>query len=333
MYQLKKSISAAALRLSSFIMAVLRTAKHNINRAVTFILAVILMTGSFAGYLTPVVSAADDDHSNSSNDTSASSSFAGEPKKAKTKARKAPSGQLRSAPNGDVSLDSYITSVAASGTTKVEDNLYQATVELQFVIDTECIKAVKSAGYKFVYVLPEEVVLNKGLISGGPYYAYLRDKYPLELAFTYEFKSTDDGRYRIEIVYDDNFVQEAVESGTDRINNILSCRCWIKSSGDAGHDGLKVDFTDTQTLHIPPEDINENYDITTQKTGSYTADGKLRYEVTVSSVHGTPSDIDVTDTFTYSGGGTVSPPTEISVVKHNADGTIETSSIPAQIDA
>ena len=330
MYQLKKSISAAALRLSSFIMAVLRTAKHNINRAVTFILAVILMTGSFAGYLTPVVSAADDDHSNSSNDTSASSSFAGEPKKAKTKARKAPSGQLRSAPTGDVLLDSYITSVAASGTTKIEDNLYQATVELQFAIDTECIEAVKSAGYKFVYVLPEEVVLNEGLISGGPYYAYLRDKYPLELAFTYEFKSTDDGRYRIEIVYDDNFVHDATASGTDRINNILSCRCWIKSSGDAGQNGLEVDFTDTLTLHIPPEDINEDYDITTQKTGSYTADGKLRYEVTVSSVHGTPSDIDVTDTFTYSGGGTVSPPTEISVVKHHADGTVETSSIPAQ---
>ena len=330
MYQLKKSISAAALRLSSFIMAVLRTAKHNINRAVTFILAVILMTGSFAGYLTPVVSAADDDHSNSSNDTSASSSFAGEPKKAKTKARKAPSGQLRSAPTGDVLLDNYITSVAASGTTKVEDNLYQATVELQFEIDTACIDAVTRAGNKFVYVLPEEVVLNEGLISGGPYYAYLRDKYPLELAFTYEFKSTDDGRYRIEIVYDDNFVKDATASGTDRINNILSCRCWIKSSGDAGQNGLEVVFTDDQTLHILPEDINEDYDITTQKTGSYTADGKLRYEVTVSSVHGTPSDIDVTDTFTYSGGGTVSPPTEISVVKHNADGTIETSSIPTQ---
>lgn len=75
---------------------------------------------------------------------------------------------------------------------------------------------------------------------------------------------------------------------------------------------------------------NENYDITTQKTGSYTADGKLRYEVTVSSVHGTPSDINVVDTFTYSGGGTVSPPTEISVIKHNADGTIETSGIPTQ---
>ena len=334
MYQLKKSISAAALRLSSFIKTVLHTAKRNINRAVTFILAVILMTGSFAGYLTPVVSAADDDHSNSSNDTSASSSFAGEPKKAKTKARKAPSGQLRSAPTEDVPLNSYITNVTASGTTKIEDNLYQATVELQFEIDTDRIEAVTSAGYKFVYDLPGEVVLNEGLISGGPYYAYLRDKYPLELAFKYEFKSTD-GRYRIEIVYDDNFVQDATASGTALIKSFLNCRCWIRSSGDAGQDGLNIVFTDSQTLHIPPGDINEGYDITTQKTGSYTANGKLRYEVTVSSVHGTPSNIDVKDTFTYSGGGTVSPPTEISVVKHHADGTIETSSIPAQehIDA
>ena len=336
MYKLKKMIYAVLQHLSSFIMAVLRTAKHNINRAVTFILAVILMTGSFGGYLAPVVAAGDENHFTYPNDTSASSSFAGEPKKAKTKARKAPSGQLRSAPTGDVLLDSYITSVAAAGTTKIEDNLYQMTLEFRFTIDTACIDAVTSAGNKFVYDFPEEVVIPENLVIDGPFYAYLIDRYPeLELAFTYDFIPTGDGHYRIEIVYDDDFVQDATESGTDRINNILSCRCWIRSSGDATHDGLDVVFTDSQSLHIPPEDINEGYDITTQKTGSYTANGKLRYEVTVSSVHGTPSDIDVTDTFTYSGGGTVSPPTEISVVKHNADGTIETSSIPAQehIDA
>ena len=325
------------LCLSSFFKAVLRTAKRNINKAVTFVLAVILMTGSLCGYLAPAVNAEEENNINHPNNMSASSWFAGEPKKAKTKARKAPSGQLRSAPTGDVPLDSYITGVTASGTTKIEDNLYQATVELQFVIDTECIEAVKSAGYKFVYDLPKEVVLNEGLISGGPYYAYLQDRYPdLVLAFTYKFIPTDDdGHCRIEIVYDDDFVRDATESGTDRIKNTLSCRCWISSSGDATNDELDVAFTDTQTLHIPPEDIHEDYDITTQKTGSYTADGKLRYEVTVSSVHGTPSDIDVTDTFWYLGGGTVSPPTEISVVKHKADGTIETFSIPAQghIDA
>ena len=273
------------------------------------------MTGSLCGYLAPAVNAEEENNINHPNNMSASSWFAGEPKKAKTKARKAPSGQLRSAPTGDVPLDSYITGVTASGTTKIKDNLYQATVELQFVIDTKRIEAVTRARHKFVYDLPKEVVLNEGLISGGPYYAYLMDRYPdLVLAFTYEFKSTDDGHYRIEIVYDDDFVQDATGSGTKYINNILSCRCWISSSGDAGHDGLNVVFNGNQTLYIPPKDIHEDYDITTQKTGSYTADGKLRYEVTVSSVHGTPSDIDVTDTFTYSGGGTVSPPTEISVV-------------------
>ena len=194
MVQLKKSISATTQHLSFFVMTVLRTAKQNINRAVTFILAVILMTGSLGGTLAPVVSASDDNCFSNSNNTLASSWFAGKPKKAKTKVRKAPSGQLRSAPTEDMPLDSYITNVTASGTTKIEDNLYQATVELHFEIDTDCIEAVTSAGYKFVYDLPEEVVLNEGLISGGPYYAYLRDKYPLELAFTYEFKSTDDGR-------------------------------------------------------------------------------------------------------------------------------------------
>lgn len=331
MYKLQKMIYAVLLHLSSFNKTVLHTAKRNINRAVTFILAVILMTGSFGGYLAPVVAAGDENHFNYPNDTSASSWFSGKQKATKMMARKAPSGQLRSAPTGDMPLDSYITNVTAAGTTKVEDNLYQMTLELHFEIDTECIGAVTNAGYKFVYNLPDEVIIPEELTGGGPYYAYLLDKYPeLELAFTYDYISTGDGHCRIEIVYDDDFVQDATESGTDRINNILSCRCFIRSSGDAGHNGLDVVFTDGQTLYIPPEDINDNYDITTLKTGSYTAAGKLRYEVTVSSVHGTPSDIDVTDTFTYSGGGTVSPPTEISVVKHNADGTVEISSIPTQ---
>ena len=294
------------------------------------------MTGSLCGYLAPAVNAEEENNINYPNNTSASSWFAGKSKETKKQGRKAQSGQLRSAPTDDVPLNSYITNIAAAGTTRIEDNLYQSTFEFRFGIDTACIEEVTSAGYKFVYDLPDELIIPEEIISGGPFFAYLFDRYPdLVLAFTYDFVSTGDGHYRIEIVYDDDFVQDAVESGNGYINNILSCRCWIRSSGDATHDGLDVAFTDTQTLHISPEDIHEDYDITTHKTGSYTSAGKLRYEVTVSSVHGTPSDINVTDTFTYSGGGTVSPPTEISVVKHNADGTIETSSIPTQghIDA
>ena len=294
------------------------------------------MTGSLCGYLAPAVNAEEENNINYPNNTSASSWFAGKSKETKKQGRKAQSGPLRSVPTNDVPLNSYITSIDAAGTTKIEDNLYQSTFEFRFGIDTACIEKVTSAGYKFVYDLPDEVIIPEEIIGGGPYYAYLLDKYPdLVLAFTYDFVPTGDGHYRIEIVYDDDFVQDAVESGNGYINNILSCRCWIRSSGDATHDGLDVAFTHTQTLHISPEDIHEDYDITTHKTGSYTSAGKLRYEVTVSSVHGTPSDINVKDTFTYSGGGTVSPPTEISVVKHNEDGTIETSSIPTQglIDA
>lgn len=247
------------------------------------------------------------------------------------KGSKSLSGPMRSGATGDVPLDDYITDVAAAGTTKVEENLYQTSLEIRFKIDTACIEEVTEGGYKFVYDLPDEVIIPEELTNGGPYSAYLLDRYPeLEVAFTYDFVPTGDGHCRIEIVYDEEFLQDALDSGTEYINNVLRCRCFISSSGDAGQDGLDVTFTTDKTLHIPPEDINENYDITTQKTGSYTADGKLHYEVTVSSVHGTPSAIDVEDSFTYSGGGTVTPPTDISVVKHNADGSVEISSIPTQ---
>lgn len=232
---------------------------------------------------------------------------------------------------GDTPIDIYITGVNGSGTTKVEENLYQTTLELNFRIDTACVEAVTSGGYKFIYDLPEEVLIPEELTNGGPYYAYLTDRLPeLEVAFTYNFIPTGDGHCRIEIVYDDFFVQDAVEGENEFINNILRFRCFISSSGEGDQGGLDVSFTDDQSLYIPPDEINENYDLTTQKTGSYTADGKLHYEVTVSSVNGTPSDIDIMDTLIYSGGGSVTPPTEISVVKHNADGTVEISSIPAQ---
>ena len=204
-----------------------------------FIFAVILMTGNLGGYLAPAVNADEENNNSYPNNMSASSCswLAGKSKETKKherkaqsgqketkkQGRKAQSGQLRSVPNDDVLLNSYITDVTASGITKIENNLYQATVELHFEIDTACIKAVTSAGYKFVYDLPDEVIIPKEIIGGGSYYAYLLDRYPdLVLAFTYDFIPTGGGHYRIEIVYDDDFVRDAVGSGNKYINNILS---------------------------------------------------------------------------------------------------------------
>ena len=267
---------------------------------------------------------------NSAN-TSASSWYVLSTRKAAPKKAPLKSGRpQRSAPNSDVALDDYITDVSGSGTTKVDENLYQTMLEIRFKIDTEYIEQVYDGGYHFYYDLPEEVIIPPDLLDGGPYYAYLLDKYPeLEVAFTYDFVPMPDGTTRIEIFYDETFIQDALDGNTEFINNVLRCRCFINSEGDDTHNGLDVEFTVDTSLVIPADEINENYDVTAQKTGSYTADGKLHYDVTVSSVNGTPSTIAFEDTLTYSGDGSVSPPTEISVIKHNADGSVEVSTVPA----
>ena len=258
------------------------------------------------------------------------SSWIGRSRKASKKVLTKSGRQTRSAPDSDVELDDYITSIAGSGTTKIDDHHYLTTLEIYFTLDPDLVEAVTNSEYQFVFDLPSEVLIPEDLTNNGPYYAYKIDTYPPEVAFTYNFLPLGDDTCRIVINYDDSFAQSAFESGSEFINNVLRCRCYINMNGDSNEGGLDITFTDSQSLFIPPEEINENYDISTHKTGTFTGDGKLRYEVTVSSVNGTPDTVDLTDTFMYSGDGTVSPPDTVSVVMHNADGTIETYEISAQ---
>lgn len=249
------------------------------------------------------------------------------PKKA---AKRAAPAQIRSTPSADVPLDDYISGVTATGTVKIDETHYLTMLELSFNLDPESALTVTESGYKFYFDLPEEVSVLDDLVEGGPYAAYKIDSSPLELAFTYSFVPNGDGTFRIEIEFNDHYVEDAVVSGSDYIYNALRFKCYINvEEGETGN-GLDISFTADQELHIPADEINENYDISTRKTGSFTSDGKLHYEVTVSSINGTPSTVDIADTFTYSGEGTISAPTSISVVQHHADGTIETFSIPAQ---
>ena len=82
------------------------------------------MTGSLCGYLAPAVNAEEENNISYPNNMSASSWFAGKSKETKKQGRKAQSGQLRSAPNDDVLVNSYITDVTASGITKNENKVY-----------------------------------------------------------------------------------------------------------------------------------------------------------------------------------------------------------------
>ena len=250
--------------------------------------------------------------------------------RAKSAPAKSAPEPLRSAPTDDVPLDDYITGISAAGTTKIDDTHYLTMVELSFTIDPTTAMAVTESAYQFVFDLPEEIIILDDIIEGGPYNAYKVDSNPHELAFVYDFVPNGDGTFRIEVNFDEDYVQEALDSGSQYIINKLDFKCYINATNGGTENGLEIEFTADQTLDIPAEEINEDHDVSSLKTGSFTSDGKLRYEVTVSTVNGTPSTVALEDTFTYSGDGTVSAPTIISVVKHNANGTIEISEIPAQ---
>ncbi len=244
--------------------------------------------------------------------------------------QKVSSGPRKSRSVSDIPLDNYIESVTGAGTVKIDETHYLTMVEMSFSIEPQTVQDVIDSGHKFIFDLPEEILIPDDLVIDGPYYAYKIDSNPLELAFTYGFVANGDGTYRIEIEFDEDYVQDALLSGSDYIDNALRFRCYIDVDDDDNGNGLDVEFTVDKTLHIPPDEIYEDYDIATQKTGSFTSDGKLRYEVTVSSVNGTPSTIDLTDTFIYSGSGTVSTPSSVSVVLHHADESIEAFTVPAQ---
>ena len=248
------------------------------------------------------------------------------PKSAPRKSGRSP----RTVPESDVDLAPYITSLNAAGTVKIDETHYMTMLEFDFSIPPQFVYDVYASGHAFVLDLPEDITISQSLINGGPYHAYKTDSVPLELAFTYVFQENPDGTYRVEIRYDQAFAEAALDSGSEFIDNTLHCRCNIEEDDFETHHGIHVDFTDDLELDIPEDNISTNYDVTTHKTGSYTADGKLRYEVTVDSIHGTPSAVDISDTFTYSGDGSVTPPTVVSVIKHNADNTVETFDVPMQ---
>ena len=72
-----------------------------------------------------------------------------------------------------------------------------------------------------------------------------------------------DGTYHIEIEFDEDYVQDALLSGSDLIFNNLRFKCYIVEEDGDDSDGLNVSFTIDQELYIPPDEINENYDIST----------------------------------------------------------------------
>ena len=202
----------------------------------------------------------------------------------------------------------YITGITGSGTIYDKDgDIYSSDLKLNFKFSKEDIQ---SKGYIYYYEYADGIIIPDKLIDGQKH--ELNDG-----AGTYRFEKTSDGKYRVIIEFDENYVEDA---GTIITGNVEFSG---KVSGDKGdkEGNIEVKGKDGVDLVIPkneityPSDETNAYDISVSKSGTYQIkDGKLVYTVYVSSLKGTPSTIDFNDKINVSGLTLKTPPT-ISVTK------------------
>ncbi|MBO5157977.1 MAG: hypothetical protein J6B94_00095 [Lachnospiraceae bacterium] len=194
-------------------------------------------------------------------------------------------------------LKPYITNAsAASIEYDPATGDYKINLNLEFTMTKE---QIQDAAYQFTYQFPEGVIVPDILI-GNTYSGYEEDSDVS--GFTYTFVKNDDGTYGVNIVYDEAYV----EAASEKIHSFINFNGYLDSDKYTG--GSSIKFSDGVTLNIPKEDIiypddeTLNYDMNSQKSGSYQMEGNLLYyTITVSTKKGTPDPIIITDTLTADG--------------------------------
>ncbi|MFR2047999.1 MAG: hypothetical protein ACLS3U_08705, partial [Lachnospiraceae bacterium] len=193
----------------------------------------------------------------------------------------------------------YVTSMAGTGTVydKTTGN-YKSDLKVNFSIPSNDIK---NANYSYELKYPEGIVVPDKLIG---------QTFPLEdenktKAGTFHFVKNDDGTYSARINFDQGYVNNA---GTT-ITGHLWFEGELKKTTVTDEGKIVISGEDKVRLEIPreeityPEDENDKYNIDVmKKEASYNKEtGKLEYTVYVSSIKGTPDDIDFSDTITVMG--------------------------------
>lgn len=230
-----------------------------------------------------------------------------------------------------VDMKKQITKITGAGTKyDPTGKIYSTELGIQFTFDAE---NVKNTGYSYYYEYPAGVIIPENLLDGSRYDLYDHES---KKAGVYHFEKTGDGKYRVVIDLDEEYINESAGDITGHIEfqGQISEDC-------ADENGDIVLGGDDNILTIPKEDITypdnetKQYDINTKKSGSYSIkDGKLQYTVYVSSIKGTPGEILFEDTITASGmtlGEPIVSVTKETVRKYyNEDGTWRYDGDPSQ---
>ena len=193
----------------------------------------------------------------------------------------------------------YVTSMAGTGTVydKTTGN-YKSDLKVNFSIPSNDIK---NANYSYELKYPEGIIVPDKLI-GQTFTLKDEDK---TTAGTFHFVKNDDGTYSARINFDQDYVNNA---GTT-ITGHLWFEGELKKTTVTDEGKIVISGEDKVKLEIPreeikyPEDENNKYNINVmKKEASYNKEtGKLEYTVYVSSIKGTPDDIDFSDTITVTG--------------------------------
>lgn len=203
-----------------------------------------------------------------------------------------------------VDMSGQITGLSGEGTTYDADgNMYSSKLKAEFSFDTVSSDTLYYFEYPEGIIVPDDLLNDEHTLKDGD-----------EKSGTYRFEKTEDGKYRVYVKFDQNYVS----SHTGQITGYIQFDG--KVDGRKGQDdgSIKVVGKDDVTLEIDkdkityPGNATNKFDITTKKEGSYTAkNGKLVYRVTVNSLKGTPGEVEFIDQLKTD--LTLGEPTEVTV--------------------
>ena len=211
--------------------------------------------------------------------------------------------------DGALDMSAQLTGMSGEGTKYDEKgNLYSTKLRIDFTFDEE---AVQRDGLNYYYEYPEGIIIPDGLLNQK------KDLYDADgkKAGVYYFEKTEDGRYRVGIDFDEDYIDAAQKD----ISGYIQFAGEVDGSKADDDGNIKIAGSDKVTLDIPadqityPDGVTNRYEIKTSKKGNYEVkNGKLVYTVDVYSLKGTPSDIDFKDTITASGLTLGNPSVEVT---------------------
>lgn len=164
-----------------------------------------------------------------------------------------------------IDMSAQLTGMSGEGTTYDADgNLYSTKLRIDFAFDE---KAVQSEGLSYYYEYPEGIIIPDGLLDQQ------KDLYDADgkKAGVYYFEKTEDGKYRVGIDFDKDYIDGAQKD----ITGYIQFEGQVDGNKADDDGNIKIAGSDKVALDIPadkityPDGTTNRYEIKTEKSGNY----------------------------------------------------------------